>query len=171
VRGKLFSPPAISCGANSLVMRSVGCLVLNMRRMSRSTVSDAWLALKGCPSICSGGLANHRVLRPGDVTEQDFCLIVGFAVEPLSPTQDPLELSYCAFHPGKEQLNYCSSSALLYPPQGRRYLANWIPESAACPQVNRDGSLESIPGCENFPDTHAAVLGKEIGSIPDILTT
>jgi hypothetical protein len=38
-------------------------------------------------------------------------------------------------------------------------------------QVNRDGSVESIPGCENFPDTHASVLGKEIGSMPDTLTT
>jgi len=38
-------------------------------------------------------------------------------------------------------------------------------------QVSRDGTMDSLPGCENFPDTHAPVLGKEIGSMPDTLTT
>ena len=39
-------------------------------------------------------------------------------------------------------------------------------------QVNRDGSIESLPSHEHFPDfPDARVLGKKVGALPDILTT
>eukprot|EP00891_Asterochloris_glomerata_P005063 jgi/Astpho2/5063/fgenesh1_pm.00071_%23_10_t len=39
-------------------------------------------------------------------------------------------------------------------------------------QVNRDGSIESLPNHEHFPDfPDARVLGKKVGTLPDILTT
>ena len=39
-------------------------------------------------------------------------------------------------------------------------------------QVNKDGSIESLPNHEHFPDfPDARVLGKKVGALPDILTT
>ena len=39
-------------------------------------------------------------------------------------------------------------------------------------QVNNDGSIESLPNHEHFPDfPDARVLGKKVGTLPDILTT
>ena len=44
-------------------------------------------------------------------------------------------------------------------------------KACLCVQINKDGSLEHLPESENFPDTNAAVLGREIGTMPDTLTT
>ena len=38
-------------------------------------------------------------------------------------------------------------------------------------QVLDTGVIEPLPGHENFPDTQAKVLGTEVGTMPDMLTS
>lgn len=38
-------------------------------------------------------------------------------------------------------------------------------------QVDSDGKINSLPDCENFPDTGGKILGIHSNTIPDILTT
>ena len=44
-------------------------------------------------------------------------------------------------------------------------------EAVVAEQVLDNGIIEPLPGYENFPDTQAKVLGSEIGSMPDMLTS
>ncbi|GJV14026.1 phospholipase D delta, partial [Tanacetum coccineum] len=38
-------------------------------------------------------------------------------------------------------------------------------------QIGADGSVESLPGCENFPDLGGKIIGAHSTTLPDILTT
>jgi phospholipase D1/2 len=37
--------------------------------------------------------------------------------------------------------------------------------------VGSDGAVSAVPGMENFPDSHAKILGTLSSSLPEILTT
>lgn len=65
------------------------------------------------------------------------------------------------------------SAASIWVPQIEALAALISDQTSSCAvlQINRDGTVEHLPESENFPDTKAAVLGREIGTMPDTLTT
>ena len=55
--------------------------------------------------------------------------------------------------------------------QHERASSHHVNNGQSALQVTNDGTVMSLPGHENFPDTQAKVLGAEVGSLPDMLTS